>query len=265
MISPYAHIHPKAQIGKDVIIDPFAVIEDDVIIGDGTHIMSHAVIMQKVVIGNVCKIFPGAVIGAIPQDLKFDGEDTVVHIGNNTTVRECVTINRGTKDKWKTVIGSDCLLMAYCHIAHDCLIGDHVIIANSVQLAGHVEIGDHAIIGGMAAAIQFSKIGPHTYIAGGTEIIKDVPPYIKAGRSPLSYVGVNSIGLQRRGFTSEKINNISEIYPNIYLRGLNISQATEHIEKEFPESAEKKEILKFIKESSRGILKVSSKEIKDEN
>jgi UDP-N-acetylglucosamine acyltransferase len=227
--------------------------------------MSHAVIMRKVIIGKSCNIFPGAVIGAIPQDLKFNGEETIVQIGDNTTIRECVTINRGTKDKWKTVIGNDCLLMAYAHIAHDCILGDHVIIANSVQLAGHVEIGDHAIIGGMAAAIQFSKIGAHTYIAGGTEIIKDVPPYIKAGRSPLCYVGVNSVGLQRRGFTSERINCISEIYRNIYLRGLNISQATQIIEKEFPESEEKNEILKFIKDSKRGILKVSSKENIDEN
>ena len=265
MISPLAHIHPNAQIGKDIIVDPFAVIEDDVIIGDGTHVMSHAVIMKKVTIGKSCQIFPGAVIGAIPQDLKFDGEETIVEIGDNTTIRECVTINRGTKDKWKTVVGSNCLLMAYSHIAHDCLLGDHVIIANSVQLAGHVEIGDHAIIGGMAAAIQFSKIGAHTYIAGGTEVIKDVPPYIKAGRSPLCYVGVNSVGLQRRGFTSERINSISEIYRNIYLRGLNISQATQIIEKELPDSEEKSEILKFIKDSKRGILKVSFKENMDEN
>jgi UDP-N-acetylglucosamine acyltransferase len=221
--------------------------------------------MKKVVIGKCCKIFPGAVIGAIPQDLKFNGEDTIVQIGDNTTIRECVTVNRGTKDKWKTVVGSNCLLMAYAHIAHDCILGDHVIIANSVQLAGHVEIGDHAIIGGMAAAIQFSKIGAHTYIAGGTEIIKDVPPYIKAGRSPLSYAGVNSVGLQRRGFTSEKINGISEIYRNIYLRGLNITQATQIIEKELPESEEKTEILEFIKASKRGILKVSSKENGEEN
>jgi UDP-N-acetylglucosamine acyltransferase len=265
MISPLAHIHSNARLGKDVTVDPFAVIEDDVEIGDGTHIMSGVVIMKKVVIGKYCKIFPGAVIGAIPQDLKFNGEDTIVQIGDNTTVRECVTINRGTKDKWKTVIGSDCLLMAYSHIAHDCIIGNHVIIANSVQLAGHVEIGDHAIIGGMAAAIQFSKIGAHTYIAGGTEVIKDVPPYIKAGRSPLSYAGVNSVGLQRRGFTSEKINSISEIYRNIYLRGLNITQATLIIEKELPESEEKTEILQFIKDSKRGILKVSSKENMEEN
>jgi len=169
------------------------------------------------------------------------------------------------KDKWKTVVGSNCLLMAYCHIAHDCILGDHVIIANSVQLAGHVEIGNYAIIGGMAAAIQFSKIGAHCYIAGGTEIIKDVPPFIKAGRSPLSYVGVNSVGLQRRGFTSEKINSILEIYRNIYARGLNTTQATEFIEKELPETEEKTEIIKFIRESKRGILKVSAKEISDEN
>jgi UDP-N-acetylglucosamine acyltransferase len=265
MISPLAHIHPNAQLGKDITVDPFAVIEDEVTIGDGTHVMTHAVIMKKVVIGKSCKIFPGAVIGAIPQDLKFNGEETIVQIGNNTTIRECVTINRGTKDKWKTVVGNNCLLMAYSHIAHDCLLGDYVIIANSVQLAGHVEIGDHAIIGGMAAAIQFSKIGAHTYIAGGTEVIKDVPPYIKAGRSPLCYVGVNSVGLQRRGFTSEKINSISEIYRNIYLRGLNITQATQIIEKELPESEEKTEILQFIKDSKRGILKVSSKENLDGN
>ena len=265
MISPLAHIHPDAQLGKDVIIDPFAVIEDDVIIGDGTHVMSHAVIMKNVRIGKSCQVFPGAVIGAVPQDLKFEGEKTTVEIGDNTTIRECVTVNRGTKDKWKTVVGNNCLLMAYSHIAHDCCLGDHVIIANSVQLAGHVEIGDYAIIGGNAAAIQFSKIGAHTYIAGGTEVIKDVPPYIKAGRTPLSYVGINSVGLQRRGFRSEKINGITEIYRNIYLRGLNISQATQFIEKELPESKEKTEILEFIKDSKRGILKVSSKENTNED
>ena len=265
MISPLAHIHPKAKIGKDVKIDPFVVIDEGVTIGDGTHIMSHAVIMKNTVIGKFCAIFPSAVLGAIPQDLKFDGENTIVQIGDHTTIREFVTVNRGTKDKWKTVVGSHCLLMAYCHIAHDCILGDHVIIANSVQLAGHVEIGDHAIIGGMAAAIQFSKIGAHTYIAGGTEVIKDVPPYIKAGRSPLSYVGVNSVGLQRRGFSTEKINSILEIYRNIYMRGLNITQATQFIEKELPDSEEKSEILQFIKDSKRGILKISSKENMDEN
>jgi len=265
MISPLAHIHPEAKIGKDVKIEPFVVIDAGVEIGEGTHIMSHAVIMKNTVIGKFCNIFPSAVLGAIPQDLKFDGEITFVQIGDHTTIREFVTVNRGTKDKWKTIVGSNCLLMAYCHIAHDCILGDHVIIANSVQLAGHVEIGDYARIGGMSAAIQFSKIGAHSYIAGGTEVIKDVPPYIKAGRSPLSYVGVNSVGLQRRGFTPEKINSILEIYRNIYMRGLNITQATQFIEKELPDSEEKKEILQFIKESKRGILKVSSKENVDEN
>ncbi len=264
MISPLAQIHPASQIGKNVKIEPFAVIEEGVIIGEGTHIMSHVVIMRNTIIGRSCNIFPSAVLGAIPQDLKFDGEETFVEIGDNTTIREFVTVNRGTKDKWKTIVGSSCLLMAYCHIAHDCILGDNVIIANSVQLAGHVEIGDYAIIGGMAAAIQFSKIGAHSYIAGGTEIIKDVPPYIKAGRSPLSYVGVNSVGLQRRGFTSEKINSILEIYRNIYGKGLNITQATDFLEKELPETDEKIEIIKFIRESKRGILKVSSKEVTDE-
>lgn len=265
MISPLAHIHPAAKIGNNVKIDPFVVIEEGVQICEGTHIMSHAIILKNTIVGKSCNIFPGAVLGAIPQDLKFDGEDTFVEIGNHTTIRECVTVNRGTKDKWKTKVGSHCLLMAYCHIAHDCILGDHVIIANSVQLAGHVEIGDYAILGGMAAAIQFSKIGAHCYIAGGTEIIKDVPPYIKAGRSPLSYVGVNSVGLQRRGFNSDKINGILEIYRNIYMRGLNITQATEFIEKELPDSEEKTEIIKFIRDSKRGILKVSAKDIADEN
>lgn len=264
MISPLAHIHPSAQIGDNVKIDPFALIEEGVVIGEDTHVMTHAVIMKNTIIGKACRIFPGAVLGAIPQDLKFDGEETIVQIGDDTTIRECVTVNRGTKDKWKTVVGSNCLLMAYCHIAHDCILGDNVIIANSVQLAGHVEIGDYAIIGGMAAAIQFSRIGAHCYIAGGTEIIKDVPPFIKAGRYPLSYVGVNSVGLQRRGFPSEKINSILEIYRNIYNRGLNTTQATEFIEKELPETEEKAEIIKFIRESKRGILKVSAKEINDE-
>ncbi|MEO6681806.1 MAG: acyl-ACP--UDP-N-acetylglucosamine O-acyltransferase [Ginsengibacter sp.] len=265
MISTFAHIHPEAKLGSNVIVEPFAVIEEKVIIGDGTRIMSHAVIKKNTTIGKLCTIFPGAVLGAIPQDLKFDGEDTTVEIGDNTTIRECVTVNRGTMDKWKTVIGSNCLLMAYSHVANDCLIGDHVILANSVQLAGHVEIGDYAIIGGMAAAIQFSKIGAHTYIAGGTEIIKDIPPYIKAGRKPLGYVGINSVGLQRRGYSNEKINSILEIYRTIYMRGLNISQAKEVIKNNLPDSEEKTEILQFIDESKRGILKLTAKENADEN
>lgn len=265
MISPLAHIHPSAVIGKNVRIDAFAVVEGKVKIGDGCHLMSGATILDYTTLGANCTVFPNAVIGGVPQDLKYDGEETTVEIGNNTTIRECVTVNRGTRDKWKTSIGDNCLLMAYCHIAHDCIIGNNVIIANAVQLAGHVEIGDFANIGGLAAAIQFSKIGAHAYIAGSSEIIKDVPPYIKAGRAPLSYAGVNSIGLQRRGFSMEKINSILEIYRVIYLRGFNITQAIEHIRQNIPDSDEKTEILNFIESSKKGILKQASKDAIEEN
>ena len=265
MISSLAYISSSAKIGNNVTIDPFAAIEGEVSIGDNTHIMSHAVILEGTVIGKNCKVFPSAVIGAIPQDLKFVGEKTNVVIGDNNTIRECVTINRGTKDRMKTVIGNNCLLMAYSHIAHDCIIGDNVILANTVQLAGHVTVGDFAIIGGMAAAIQFAVIGPHTYIAGNTEIRKDVPPYVKAGRSPLSYVGINSVGLQRRGFSPEKINEILEVYRNVFLRGLNTTQALEAIHNNLPETDECKQIVNFIHSSKRGIIRASAKGITDED
>lgn len=260
-----AHISPDAILGSNVKVDPFAVIHEDVRIGDGTHIMSGAVIMSGTTIGKDCLIFPGAVIGAIPQDLKFIGEKTTVEIGDNTTIRECVTINRGTQDKWKTVIGSNCLLMAYAHVAHDCILGDNVILSNSVQLAGHVEVGDWAIIGGMAGAPQFSRIGAHCYVFGHTVINKDIPPFMKAGRTPISYAGVNSVGLQRRGFSSEAINQILEVYRNLYNKGFNTSQALEFIEKDLPDSNERNTILSFIKESKRGIVKVFSKADLDEN
>jgi UDP-N-acetylglucosamine acyltransferase len=265
MISSLAHISPDAVLGKDVKVDPFAVIHNNVTIGDGTHLMSGAVIMEGTSIGKECLVFPSAVIGGIPQDLKFIGEKTSVEIGDHTTIRECVTINRGTQDKWKTVIGSHCLLMAYAHVAHDCVLGDHVILANSVQLAGHVEVGDHAIIGGMAGAPQFSRIGAHTYIAGHTVINKDVPPFIKAGRVPISYAGVNSVGLQRRGFSNESINGILEVYRTIYNKGLNTSQALEFVQQKLPPSLEKDSIVAFIKESKRGIIKIFSKDALDEN
>jgi len=265
MISTLAHIDPAAKIGNNVTIDPFAVIESGVTIGDDTHIMSHATILKNTHIGAACNIFPGAVIGAIPQDLKFIGEETTVEIGDHTTIREFVTINRGTKDQLKTVIGNNCLLMAYSHVAHDCIIGNHVILANSVQLAGHVQIGDYAILGGVAAAIQFARIGAHTYIAGHTEIRKDVPPFIKAGRSPLCYVGLNTVGLQRRGFTMDKINGIHDIYRYVYLKGLNITQAMESIEAELTDGNERNEIVNFIKSSKRGIIKASAKGTTDED
>ncbi|MBC7866566.1 MAG: acyl-ACP--UDP-N-acetylglucosamine O-acyltransferase [Gloeobacteraceae cyanobacterium ES-bin-316] len=265
MLSPLAHISPEATLGSNVKVDPFAVIHEDVRIGDGTHIMSGVVIMSGTTIGKNCLIFPGAVIGAIPQDLKFVGEKTTVEIGDHTTIRECVTINRGTKDKYKTVIGSHCLLMAYAHVAHDCMLGDHVIIANCVQLAGHVEVGEYAIIGGLAGAPQFSKIGAHTYVAGHSVINKDVPPFIKAGRTPISFAGVNSVGLQRRGFTNDTINAILEIYRTVYNKGLNTSQALDYIENKLPDCPEKTLIVSFITESKRGIIKLLSKGEIDEN
>lgn len=265
MISPLAHIHPNARIGVNVKIDPFAVVYEDVSIGDGTHIMSHSVIMDGAVIGENCNIFPGAVISAIPQDLKFVGEKTTAELGDNTTIRECVTINRGTKEKYRTVVGSDCLLMAYSHVAHDCILGNHVILANSVQLAGHVEVGDYAILGGLAGAHQFTRIGSHTYIAGNTVIRKDIPPFVKAAREPMSFVGVNIVGLQRSGFQKEKIKEISEIYHILFVEKHTTSDAIALIESTFEPNAERDGILQFIKTSKAGIIKRPSKTGNDED
>jgi len=259
MISTLASIHPHAQIGSNVIIDPFAVIHDNVIIADGTHIMSHTVIMPFSRIGKSCRIFPGAVIGAIPQDLKFAGEETTAEIGDHTTIRECVTVNRGTKDKHKTVVGNYCLLMAYAHVAHDCMVGDHVILANGVQLAGHVEVGEHAIIGGLAGAHQFTRIGAHTYIAGHTVIRKDVPPYVKAAREPMSYMGLNIVGLQRRSFSPEKIDTIAQIYHLLFVGSHSIANGIEKIKDKVPDSETKQEILQFIAASKTGVIKRNAK------
>lgn len=263
MISPLASVHPNAKLGLDVTIEPFAVVHDNVTIGDGTRIMSHAVIMPFSRIGKHCAIFPGAVIGAVPQDLKFIGEETTAEIGDHTTIREYVTINRGTKDKWKTVVGSHCLLMAYAHVAHDCIIGDHVILANSVQLAGHVEVGDYAIISGLAGANQFTRIGSHTYIAGHTVVRKDVPPFVKAGREPMSYAGVNVVGLQRRNFTAEQIAAISQVYHILFVQGHPTSVAVQMIEEQVSDSDVKAFILDFVKSSSIGIIKRFSKNAED--
>lgn len=265
MISPLAHIDPNAKLGNGVTIDPFAVIQGNVTIGDHTHVMSHAIIDSGTTIGSHCKIFPGAVIGTIPQDLKFVGEQTTVEIGNYTTIRECVTIHRGTKDKWKTVVGDHCLLMAYAHVAHDCIVGNYVILANSVQLAGHVTVDDYAILGGLAGAHQFTHIGAHTYIAGHTVIRKDVPPYVKAAREPLSYMGINIVGLQRSGFTKESITEISDIYHTLFVEKHTTSAAISQIEKNFNGSAAKDAILSFIKNSKTGIIKRQSKTFSDED
>lgn len=254
-ISSLAYIHPNAVIEDNVIIDPFSYIEDNVVIKSGTHIMPHACIMHGARIGRNCTIFPNAVIAGIPQDLKFDNEESLATIGDNTVIRECVTVNRGTKSRGHTVIGNNCLLMAYCHIAHDCILKDHVIIGNTVQLAGEVEIDDYAILSGGTLVHQFTKIGKHVMIQGGTRLGKDIPPFSMAGREPVSYVGINIVGLRRRGFTSEQINSIQEVYRYLYLSGYNISQALERIESELLESPEREDILNFVRASTRGVVR----------
>ena len=259
MTHPYTYIDPNAKVASNVKIDPFTVIHGDVTIGEGTWIGSNVTIMEGTRIGKNCRIFPGAVIGAMPQYLKFNGENTIVEIGDNTTIREFVTINRGTLDRGKTKVGKNCLIMAYCHVAHDCVIGNNCILSNSVQLAGHVVIGDWAVIAGVSAVHQFVHIGQHAFIAGGSLVSKDVPPYIKAVRNPLSYGGVNSVGLKRRGFTLNQINQILDIYRVIYSRGLNTSQAIDFIEEELTATDERDEIIAFIRDSGRGIIKKFSK------
>src|SRR6476620_12053947 len=265
MISPLASIHPNAKLGNNVTIDPFAVIHDHVTIGDGTHIMSHAVIMQHSIIGRNCRIIPGAVIGGIPQDLKFKGEETTAEIGDNTTIRECVTVNRGTKDKWKTTVGSYCLLMAYSHVAHDCIVGDHVILANGVQLAGHVEVGDFAIIGGLCGVQQFTRIGKHAYVGGQSAIRKDVPPFVKAAREPISYMGINVVGLHRRNFPHHKIETISQIYHMLFVGNHSTSSGINLVKDKVPDNEIKAEILQFIQDSKIGVIKRSSKSDVDED
>lgn len=257
MNQPLAYIHPEAKIAPNVVIEPFSVIHKNVSIGEGSWIGSNVTIMEGARIGKNVKIFPGAVISAIPQDLKFAGEDTTAEIGDNTTIRECVTINRGTVDKYKTVVGANCLIMAYVHIGHDCLIGNSCILGNTTQLAGHVIIDDYAIFGGACAVQQFAKVGAHAYIGGGSLVRKDIPPFVKAAREPVSYAGINSVGLRRRGYTNEQINEIQEIYRHIYLKGLNNSEALDKIEVELPSSKERDEIVNFIRSSDRGIMKGS--------
>ncbi|WP_159518705.1 acyl-ACP--UDP-N-acetylglucosamine O-acyltransferase [Sunxiuqinia indica] len=255
MKQPLAYVHSESKVAENVVIEPFVTIDKDVIIGEGTRIGSNVTIMPGTRIGKNCRIFPGAVIGAVPQDLKFKGEYTTVEIGDNTTIRECVTINRGTAARGKTVVGSNCLIMAYVHIAHDCVVGNNVIIVNSTLLAGEVIVDDWAIIGGMSGIHQFCHIGSHVMISGGSLVRKDVPPFIKAGREPLSYVGINSIGLRRRTFNNEKIREIQEIYRYIYQKGLNTAQAVEIIEAEMSATPERDEILLFVKDSKRGIIR----------
>ena len=237
MISELAYISPKAQIGKNVTIDAFAYIDDNVIIGDNCH------------------IFPHAVIGCVPQDLKFKGEETWTIIGDNCVLREFVTIHRGTASKGKTVIGNNNLIMAYCHVAHDCVLGNNIIMSNATQLAGEVEVDDFAIVGGGTLVHQFTRIGSHVMIQGGSKINKVIPPYIIAARDPIAFCGINSVGLNRRGFTPEQIHTIQEAYRILNQSGMNTTQALEHIESTMPQSEERDRILAFVKASTRGIVK----------
>ena len=255
MKQPLAYIHPDAKILSSVVVDPFVTIDKNVEIGEGTWIGSNVTIMEGVRIGKNCKIFPGAVIGAIPQDLKFKGEETLAIIGDNTTLREYVTLNRGTAAKGKTVVGDNCLLMAYCHVAHDCVVGNNVIMSNSTQLAGEVVVDDFAILSGAVLVHQFSHIGSHVMIQCGSRVTKDVPPFVTAGRDPLSFAGVNSIGLRRRGYNNEQKRDIQDVYRYLYQSGMNTSHAVERITAELPATKERDEILLFIKNSPRGIIK----------
>ncbi len=254
-MNPLSYIHPEAKIGSNVTIAPFSSVYENVEIGDGTWIGPNVTIFPGARIGKNCRIFPGAVISAIPQDLKFSGEETTVEIGDNTTIRECVTINRGTTDKMKTALGSNCLLMAYVHVAHDCIIGNNVIIANSVNLAGHVTIEDFTILEGLVAVQQFIRIGAHAFITGGSLVRKNVPPFTKAAREPLQYIGINSVGLRRRGYSNERILEIEDIYRTLYIKGHNVTNALAIIEHEAPASNEKEQILSFIRESKDGIMR----------
>ena len=255
MISNLAYIHPDARIGENVTIDPFAYIAGDVVIGDGTWIGPHATLLDGARIGKECRIFPTAVISGIPQDLKFRGEETTAELGDKTTAREGVTVNRGTAAVGKTVVGSDCLLMAYAHIGHDCAIGNYCIVGNSTGLAGEVKVGDWAILSGGTLVHQFTRIGAHVIVGGGSKIRTDVPPFIKADREPLSYMGLNTVGLSRRGFEKERIDEIHNIYRIIFQNGMNVSQALEHIEITFKPSVDRDYILDFIRKSERGIIR----------
>ena len=248
-------VHADARIGKNVTISSFSTIHGNVVIGDNTWIGPNVVIMDGARIGNNCRIFPGAVIAGDPQDLKYKGEDTLLEVGDNTIIREYVTLNRGTASTGKTVIGSDCLIMAYVHIAHDCYIGNHCIIGAYSALAGEIHVDDWAIVSGATLVHQFVSIGSHVFIGAAGKVRMDVPPFIKADREPLSYMGVNAVGLQRRNFSSEKIAEIHEIYRILYLKGLNNTQAIQLIEKDFVPSAERDAILSFVKNSKRGVIR----------
>lgn len=249
------NVHPNASIHESVVISPFVTIEEDVQIGEGCWIGPNAVILNGTRMGKNCKVFPGAIVGGVSQDLKYKGEESILLIGDNVVIREYCTLNRGTQANYATKIGNNCLLMAYVHVAHDCVLGDYCILSNNVNLAGHISVGDYAIIGGLAAVHQFVQIGEHAFIGGGALVRKDVPPYVKAARNPLSYVGVNSVGLRRRGFSKEQIHHIQDIYRLLFVRGLNHTNAVAAVRQTIEESVEKSRILEFLSQTERGVMR----------
>jgi UDP-N-acetylglucosamine acyltransferase len=255
MISPLANVSKKARIGKNVTIEPFATVYDDVEIGDDTYIHPNAVIYPDTIIGKGCKIFPGAIIGIINQDLKYRGEKSNTVIGDNTTIREFATIHKGTADRMTTKVGNNCLIMCYTHLGHDCAIGNNVIIANNGSLAGHITVDDFVVIEGVVAAQQFVRIGAHSFVAGASLVRKSIPPYIRVAREPLQFIGVNTIGLSRRGFDKETIKQIEDIYRIIFVRGHNLSNALDIVDSEIPDTKIKREIVDFIRAQEDGIVK----------
>ncbi|GAA0875086.1 acyl-ACP--UDP-N-acetylglucosamine O-acyltransferase [Wandonia haliotis] len=255
MISELAVVSPKAELAEGVVVEQFSTIYEDVKIGKGTKIGPNVVIYPGTRIGENCEIFPGAIIGAVPQDLKFGGEYTTCEIGNNTIIRECVTIHRGTSDRMKTVVGNNCLLMGYVHVAHDCIIGNNVILANYTGLSGHNVIEDYAILEGKVGTQQFVRVGAHAFVAGASLIRKNVPPFIRVAREPLTFAGVNAIGLRRRGMSDEGIKVVEDIYRILFVMNTNMSKAIEQIKLEVPDCPEREQVLQFIAESDKGIIR----------
>ena len=255
MNQPLAYVHPGAKIAKNVVIEPFSTIHNNVVVGEGTWIASNVTVMEGARIGKNCSIFPGSVISAPPQDLKYRDEKTCLEVGEGTTIREYATLNRGTTHTGKTVVGRNCLLMAYVHVAHDCVIGNEVIISNAVNMAGHVVIEDSAGIGGMTAIHQFVRIGRHSFIGGGFRVAKDVPPYILAMGEPLQYGGVNHIGLSRKGYSSEVLLEIKRAYRLIYRSNLTKNDALVKIREELKPFPEIDHVVRFLEESERGLIK----------
>ena len=255
MIHPLACVDPAAVIDPTAEIGPFAYIEANVEIGARTKIMANASVLSGTRLGADCTVFPSAVVGAIPQDLKFKGEDTLAIIGDHTVIRECATVHRGTASKGKTIVGNYCLIMAYSHVAHDCLLHDHIIMSNATQLAGEVVVDEYAILGGGSLVHQFTHVGAHSMTQGGTKVNKDIPPFVIAAREPVSFCGINAVGLSRRGFTKEQVTAIQDTYRLIYMSGLNVSQALQQINETLPQSTERDAIINFITTSPRGVIR----------